>query len=705
MAPTGAAAAVTKAAVTSTTVNVWVLVNSDNTLTIIHPQAEMGQGIGSGLAQTLSEELPMDWTKVTLVPAPFGSQYASAYGSQVTGGSFSTRSWFNAMLTAGAAVRTMLMQAAATLLSTNVANLLAQTNNTIKNVTSGATVTYAQAAAQVQAGAIQVPGSPTLLSSAGSYKVIGTAVKRPDVPDKTTGKAVFGIDVRVPGMVYASVKNAPYFGATVKTVGSAPSGTLKVVNLGDAVAVVAANTYAAIQGARSVSVTWNTPTGATSISSASATTAATSLMNATTAPVAETVNNVGTAMAGAAKTLTLNYSLPYLPHAAMEVVNCTASITATSAEIWAPTQAPDWVANTVAAITKLDKSKITVHTTLLGGAFGRKIEQDFIAHAVKTAVAMGKPVKLTWSREEDFGHDRWRPMALSRIVAGLDNAGNIVGWTNRVVTGSVGEDHWPGSVTNGIDTAALDGALGSSGLVYAMGARKVEFQLLKAGIPIGWWRSVGHSYNCFAVESAIDELAQAAGQDPLAYRQKLLASQPRHLAVLNAAASLAGYSTTPPAGTAYGIALSDGFGSIVAVVLQVTQVTTTTNGTTTTSPKILNAWCAIDCGQVVNPDQVVAQMQSGVVMGITSAMWGRATFSSGKADQSNFSGYYMARMKDVPPVQVRIITPSTGPLGGVGETMVPPIAPALANAFARLTGTRKRSLPLYTTFPAGNGDG
>jgi isoquinoline 1-oxidoreductase beta subunit len=290
-------------------------------------------------------------------------------------------------------------------------------------------------------------------------------------------------------------------------------------------------------------------------------------------------------------------------------------------------------------------------------------------------------------------------MAVSRITVGLDNAGRILGWNNRVVTPSVLNAHFPGAAVGGMDKSALDGALGESGLVYAMASRLVDYQMLNSTVPVGWWRSVGHSYNCFAVESAIDELAQASGKDPLAYRQMLLAAQPRHLAVLNAAAAQAGYSPTAPAGTAWGMALLDGFGSITAAVVKVTQVT---SGTTVT-PKVLAVSCAIDCGTAVNPDQVAAQMQGGVTMGITSAMWGRTPISNGAASLSNFNSYYMARLRDVPPVSVKIIN-SGAAIGGVGETMVPPMAPALANAFARLTGTRKRSLPLFTTFPAGNGD-
>ncbi len=688
------------------TVNTWIVINTDNSISMIVPGAEMGQGIISGLPQILSEELPLDWTKLSTTSAPFGAAYSGPFG-QVTGGSFTVRLWFQPMLMAGATVRTLLLQAAATQWGLgSAAGLVAQPNNTVLNPATGLSLTYAALAATAAAIPLPLATAPTLLSAGKPYKNIGARVKRPDLPSKVNGTAIFGIDVRVPGMVFAAVKNATVFGATVATVPAAPAGTLAVVNLGDAVAVVATDTGTAMKAAKSLAVTWTVPAGATAISSSAATSAATKLMAATTGvPVAETLGNLTTSMASATKTLTLSYATPYLAHAAMEVVSCTASVTPTSCEIWAATQAPDWVAGTAAAILGLPTSAIKVNVTLSGGGFGRKIEQDYIAHAVKTAKAMGKPVKVTWSREEDFGHDRYRPMAQSKIVAGINANGDIMGWNNRVVTASVSDAHWPGSVANNLDISALDGALGSSGLVYAMAARKVDYQMLRAGIPVGWWRSVGHSYNCFAVESAIDELALAAGKDPLAYRRQLLAGQPRHLAVLNAAAALAGYSTTPPAGTAYGMALSDGFGSIVALVLQVTQITTTTSTTNATTgvvttttkvtPKVLNVWAAIDCGLAVNPDSVEAQVQGGVVMGLSSAMWGNMTFSGGSAGSKNFDTYKLARMRDMPVVTTTIIN-SGAAIGGVGETMVPPMAPALANAFAKLTGTRKRSLPLYS---------
>jgi isoquinoline 1-oxidoreductase beta subunit len=677
-----------QAAVTSATVNVFLVINSDNTMKFIVPGAEMGQGIAAGLPQALAEELPLDWTRLTVEPAPYGAQYASPWG-QITGGSFSMRLWFQPMLKAGAAIREMMIAAAAQQWGVATTGLVCRNTNRVVNPATGLALTYGALAAT--AAGLAVPSSPTLRSATSAYTVVGTSAKRPDLPAKVNGSAIFGADVRVPNMVFAAIRHCPSFGGTVGSMPATPAGTLGLVNLGNAVAVVATNTWAAMQAAKNLQVGWSIPAASLNISSSNIASQARTLMGSTTPAIAETVGSVATAMAGATTTLNLTYSLPYLPHAAMETLSCTASVTATSCEIWAPTQAPDWVAGTAAAITGLPTSSVVVHTTMLGGGFGRKIEQDFIAQAVKVSKAIGKPVKLTWSREEDFGHDAYRPAALSRVIAGIDGAGNILGWTNRVVCPSVSEDHWPGSVANGLDMSALEGATGESGLVYAMASRQVEYVLQKAGVPVGWWRSVGHSYNCFAVESAIDELAAAARQDPLAYRQKLLASQPRHLAVLNAAATMANWTTPPAAGTARGIALSDGFGSIVALVLELTRVTSSTG---VISYNVTKAFCAIDCGTAVNPNQIEAQMQGGVAMGLTSARWGRSTFENGKAAQLNFDNYRMLKLREMPLVQTRIVTFAGAPIGGVGETMVPPVAPALANAFFALTGTRKRTLPL-----------
>ena len=408
------------------------------------------------------------------------------------------------------------------------------------------------------------------------------------------------------------------------------------------------------------------------------------------AAVGEKIGDLAASMATATQTLSMTYNLPYLAHACMEVLNATANVTADKCEVWAPTQAADLNVYTAMALTGLTADKIIIHQTFLGGGLGRKFEQDFVAQAITASKVLGKPVHLTWSREEDFGHDLYRPMAQSKVTAGLDAAGNIVGWNNRVVAPSVLQTHFPQYVVNGLDTGAIEGA---TKLLYTMPARLVDYAMLNSTIPVGFWRSVGDSVNVFVVESAIDELAHAAGKDPLAFRQGLI-SDPRALGVLNAVAAMAGWGT--PSAGARGIAVFEGFGSYVAQVVELVAVTATTY-------KAIRVCCAIDCGPVVNPDTVIAQMQSGIVHGLTAAQWGKVTFSGGKSNVHNFDNYAMVRMKDMPHIDVQIISNPTGPVGGVGEAGVPAVAPALANAYFALTGTRARTLPMFTAPSMGGG--
>jgi isoquinoline 1-oxidoreductase beta subunit len=337
---------------------------------------------------------------------------------------------------------------------------------------------------------------------------------------------------------------------------------------------------------------------------------------------------------------------------------------------------------TVESITGLPASAITVHPTLLGGGLGRKIEQDYVAQAVKVAKAIGKPVKLTWSREEDLSHDQYRPSALVRVRLGLDAGAGVSSYAVRVVTPSpLFQRGWIGATGN-------DNVDGAAGLPYAFANRLVEYVRDPAAVPVGFWRSVGESINCFAIESALDEAAVLAGVDPLAFRQQLLAARPRELAVLNAAAAMIGWGTAPAAGVARGLALGTGFGSIAAMAVEVSQPVAGTM-------KVNRVVCAVDCGVAVNPTQVESQIEGGIIQGISSALWGQTTFSSGKASSRNFSNTRVLKMKETPAIQVQIITSGLGNLGGIGEVGVPPVAPALANAWAKLTGTRMRTMPFF----------
>jgi isoquinoline 1-oxidoreductase beta subunit len=402
---------------------------------------------------------------------------------------------------------------------------------------------------------------------------------------------------------------------------------------------------------------------------------------------------VNGALASSAKTVTANFILPYVPHATMEVLNCTADVifagtTPVACEVWAPTQSASSTVNTAMAITGLTADKITVHTTFLGGGLGRKIEQDYIAQTVQAAMVVNAPVKLTWMREEDFAHDNYRPMAAIQAKAGLDAAKNITGWSYRIATPSIS---WQRSTPTSNNRLKLDGQAveGAIALPYTRGPLAVEWVPLDddvAAIPVGYWRSVGCSLNTFAVESLVDMLAAAAGEDPFVFRQKRI-TDPRTLAVLAAADTLSTWRKTPVAGRAWGIALSKAFGTIVCEVIEISQPAVG-------SLKVHRVACAIDCGIAVNPDSVEAQMQGGVIHGLNATLWGRSTFVNGVAQQTNFNKSRMMRLSEAPAITVSIVQNQYDP-SGTGEPAVPPVAPALANAYANLTGIRKTSLPFF----------
>ncbi len=387
----------------------------------------------------------------------------------------------------------------------------------------------------------------------------------------------------------------------------------------------------------------------------------------------------------------MTYSLPYLARACMEVLNCAASVTATACEIWAPTQAPASVLDTAMSLTKLPASSITVHPTLMGGGLGRKFEQDYITQAIRASMAQGKPVKRTWMREEDFTHDQCRPMALSRVRVGLDAAGNITAWHNRQVSPSI-------LAQRGVPLGATGNSQATEGmtaLAYRFGSRLIEYAPHTATVPVGFWRSVGHSINAFAVESAIDEAAFATNTDPLTLRQRLLTGDARSLAVLNAAAALGGWGMALPAGHARGIAFTAAFGSITAEVAEISQPVAG-------SIKVHKVACAIDCGAAINPNSIEAQMQGGIFHGLSAALWGQITFKAGRASVRNFNNYRVLLMSEAPVISVQILQ-SGAAMGGAGEPGVPPIAPAVANAYARLTGQRVRSLPFFPGATMGGG--
>lgn len=667
-------------------VGAWVRIDTSGGATVLCGSSEMGQGVMSGLAQVLAEELKVDWTKVQTEHAPASAVYGNPRfgGLQLTGGSSSIRGYYNAMRLAGAAAREMLISAAVALGGGDRSTYTAALGR-VTNTANGQSWLYGTLAPTAQT---MVPPTNPPLTASSQFTLIGKPLPRPDIPAKVDGSAVFGIDVRLPNMLYAAVKHCPTIGGTLATTPSVPNGAIAVVPLGNAVAVVAANTWLAMQAVAQLRVNWNIPASSSALDSAQILSQAQQLLQSGPAVLAESVGDAITALrtqVAAGKSLNLTYSLPYLAHATMEVMNCTAVVTAQSCEIWVPTQAQAFVVSTARRITGLPASSITVHTTLLGGGLGRKFEQDYVAQAITVAKSLaGRPVKLTWTREQDFGNDQYRPMGLVQVQTGLDPSGQVVAWSCRNVSPSIAyQRNNAAVVAGGVDNSAVEGA---TQLPYGIANRRVDWVRHPAAVPVGYWRSVGHSINCFAVESSIDELAVLANVDPVQFRRNMLANNPTCLAVLNAAAELAGWSTPVPTGSARGVALSVGFGSTVATVVELTQA----GG----AMKVLKVACVIDCGPVINPDSVEAQIQSAIVHGMSSSLWGQVTFDAGIASASNFNNHRMMRIVDMPRISVRVM-PSAAALGGVGEPGVPPIAPALANAWARLTGKRLRSLPMF----------
>lgn len=664
------------------TLGAYLKIDGANVVTVFVGSTEMGQGIMSGLAQLVAEELMLSWSQVrgehalasAASPNPYGNPI---FGMQLTGGSTSMRGWYLPMRKAAAIARGQLLAAAGQLYGGTW---------TLKPggfVTNGS-ASYPFSALVGTAANIPPVTNPTLATTSN---VIGKKMPRLDIPAKVDGSAIFGIDVRVPDMLHAAVVHCPTLTGKVASMPASAAGALALVNLGNAVGVVAGDTWTAMKIAKSLAskIAWTQPANMATIDSAQVQANGRTLAQATnvTPKVYETTGAVDPAIVlASSRKVDALYQTPFLAHACMEVLNCTARVTATSCEVWAPTQGQQFCIPTIRAITGLRPDQIVVHTTFLGGGLGRKIEQDYIAQAVTIAKAVGKPVKLTWSREQDFKNDKYRPTAAMRVqLGGLDPNGAITAMLYRNVSTSIN-----GQKGNPEDTGAAAGALG---LPYPIVNRRIEFVANPCDIPLGYWRSVGESYNTFAIESAIDELALALGRDPMALRKSLLMNDARARGVLDAVDKASGWSTSAaPAGSARGVAFLKGFGSYIALVVQVSRKA---DGTV----KVDKAFCAIDCGIAINPDSIEAQVQGGIVHGLTATLWGEAVFVGGVPKPSNFNNYRVAKARDLPQMSVTVIASTAAP-GGVGETGVPCVAPAIANAWAKLTGQRVRTLPFYS---------
>ena len=679
--------------------NVWVKIAPDNRVTAIVPHAEMGQGAHSTLAQMLADELDADWHLVDVMEAPAHEEYANynmakgyvlgdadvprflagtvdgaflkitqSMDLQLTGGSMSvSATGAHGMRTAGAAAREMLAKAAAAVWQVPERELVLR-DSRISHAGSGRDAPYAEFAATA---AQFTPSTKPALKATADYRLMGTSAPRLDLPAKVDGSAVFGIDARVDGMQVAAVRGSPVFGGTVAALHDAAAlalpGVTQVVNLGDAVAVVADGYWHASRALAALDVEWASGDWADTSQEDLFAQFGGELDRAVVegGEVEMDVGDVDAAMAEAAQRLEAEYRVPYLAHATMEPMNCTAWVRDGVCDVWTGSQNPLGLRAAVAEALALEPANVTVHNAYLGGGFGRRAYHDYGEQAARIAAAAGTPVKLIWSREEDIAQDRYRPATVSRFRAGFDAAGTPVAWHNLFVN-----KHEPAQAPH---------------IPYGIANQRIEHVASPTHVPFGFWRSVDHSQHGFFTESFMDEAAHAAGKDPYQFRRHLLANAPRHRRVLDAAAKAAGWGAAKAPGHGRGIALQESFGTVVAQVVDVEIVAG--------KAKVNRVVCAVDAGFAVNPDGLEAQMESGIVYALSAALYGEIRIEKGRVKQSNFHDYSVLRIDEMPVIETVIVN-GGGPFGGGGEPGTPPLAPALANAIFDATGMRIRELPV-----------
>jgi len=665
--------------------NAFLRIAPDGTVTILLAHSEMGQGIWTGLAMLVAEELRCDWSKVRVEHAPAAPVYAhTAFGMQMTGGSTTTWSEFDRYRSVGAMARDMLVRAAAERWKVDPSRLRAGGGHVHLGKQK---LSYGELAAAAEA---LPPPAKVKLTDAKDWKLIGKRVRRLDAPEKITGRALFGIDVQLPGLRTALVARAPVFGGTVRSFDasktSALPGVEKVVQVPSGVAVVARDFWSAQQGRDALEIQWDLGPGAAVDTEKLL--AGYRALARTPGPVALEKGDPDAALAKAARRLEAEFDVPYLAHAPMEPLNCTVRLDGDRCELWTGTQFQTMEQGTAARIAGVPPEKVTVHTPFLGGGFGRRANPraDFVSEAVHVAKAAGVPVKVVWTREDDVRGGFYRPLFLHRIEAGVDARGLPVAWRHVVVGQSIlAGTPFDSMVKNGIDEASVEGVVDSPYL-DGVAARRVTLHSPRNEVPVLWWRSVGNTHTAFAMECMVDELAHAAGRDPLAFRAALLARHPRHLRALRLAAEKAGWGRRPPAGRARGLAVHESFGSIVA---QVAEVSVEEKGRI----RVHRVTCAVDCGLAVNPLAVEAQVQGSIAFGLGPALKSALTIKEGRVQESNFHDYEVLRLDEMPEVAVHVVK-SGAKMGGVGEPATAPIAPAVANAVFALTGKRLRSLPL-----------
>jgi isoquinoline 1-oxidoreductase subunit beta len=667
--------------------NAFIRIERDGQIVLTMPYVEMGQGTYTSIPMLIAEELEVELKQVRLEHAPpDAKRYGNPLlgGIQATGNSNAVRAAWQPLRQAGATARTMLVAAAAKRWKVDPASCRAQSGE-VRHAPTGRTAKYGDLAAA--AARMTVP-EKVALKRPEDFKLIGTAAKRLDTAAKVNGTAIYGIDVRPPGVKIATLAQSPVFGGRVKNVDGAASkavkGVRQIVRLDDAVAVVADHMGAAKKGLAALAIEWddgphaklNTDDIVAELEQATLKSGA----------VAQNIGDVDKAMASAVTKVEAIYQVPFLAHATMEPMNCTVHVRKDTCEIWVGSQAMAWVQAAAAKTAGLPLDKVVVHNHLIGGGFGRRLEADGVIRAVEIAKHVDGPVKVVWTREEDIQHDMYRPYWLDRLSAGLDAKGMPVAWNNRFAGSSVLARWAPPFFNNGLDPDTTEGAID---LAYALPNLHVEYVRVEPpGIPTAFWRSVGPSHNVFVTESFMDELAVAAKQDPVAYRLALLDKTPRAKAILELAAEKAGWGQPLPERVGRGVSLQFVFATYMA---HVAEVEVGKDG----AVRVRRVVCAVDCGTVVNPDTVRAQIQSAVVFGITAALHGEITLKNGRVEQTNFDTYRVLRMDEAPAIEVHIVA-SSEPPGGMGEAGTSAIVPAVANAIFAATGKRLRKMPVDT---------
>ncbi len=662
--------------------NAFISIAADDSITITINKLEMGQGVNTSMAQLIAEELACDWTKIRSVSAPVNPVYNhTAMPVQMTGGSTSLASSWTQYRTLGAAMREMLVSAAAQRWGVPVASCTAA-NGVVSHPSKGK-LTYGALAAEAAQQAM--PAEPKLKDSK-DFTIIGKSKKRVDALEKTVGKAQFGLDIRIPNMVYAMVAHGPVVGAKITSLDDkatrAMKGVVDVVRFGEKVGVLATNTHIARKGRDALKITWN-PDQA-DLSTAGMVKQFRKELDSPGA-LAEKRGEVDQAMKGSSKTLELEYALPFLAHASMEPLNITVNYDGKSCEIWSGHQMPGIDATVTAKILGLDPSLVKVNTTYAGGSFGRRAskDSDYVRVAVELAKQVKRPLQLVYTREDDMRAGYYRPMAIHSVKIGIKGK-ELAGWDHKIVCQSIFKGTlFESSIKNGVEEAAVEGVAKTH---YDLKQFRCTQTLAQTPLTTLWWRSVGHTHTAFAMESAMDELAEGMQTDPMKLRKTLLKNSPRHMAVLELLEKESGWSRLKAkANRAYGLAIHESFNSVVGYVTEVSM-----EGKL---PKVHKVWAAVHCGQVVNPEVAKTQIEGSIVFGLSALLYQEIIVERGQIKTGNYDDFPVMRMNEMPEVKVAFV-PSKDPPSGLGEPGVPPIAPAVANAYYVLTKQRLRSLPI-----------